>query len=192
MKIMIRAVLTTLWLTSLPALADMPSMKRVRSVTVQHFGDVTVQHIFDSRKDPMGPEFVLKMFRNKRLLMELHEVAFDSIHASPRNDLFVGLSNGGWPGSAVIIFDRRGQILLLADHQTSTFDYCMSSSTMLREWYDDVHPEVVFPALAYAPGRKPGITLRDCHGNIVDLLDTVHRANVAGMAKLRETMTMHH
>lgn len=186
-----RLCMALLLCASASAVADMPPMQRVRNVRYQHFGDVTIEHVLDSRKDPMSPQFTLKMFRKKRLLMELHEVAFGDVYASPGNTLFVGLSNGGWPSSAVIIFDLRGKILLLANHNTSAFDYCMKTSTMFREWYDGAHPDVTFPDVSSEPGRKPGITLRDCHGNTVDLLDTVHKANAAGMTELRDAMNFY-
>lgn len=178
-------------LISFNAVADMPSTERTRAQRDFVYGDTKIQLVFDSRKDPMAPDFTMTVHTKGRLVMQLSEVAFDHILSSPDHTLFVGLSNGGWPGSAVIVFDDRGQILLLARHGSAQFDYCATTSTFLREWYDYKDPQLKFPKYRPTSGEIPGITLKDCHGKTVDLLDTVRKANDKGYRSLRTEVAGH-
>ena len=173
-------------LFSAQALADMPSMKRTKSEQTTAFGDIRIKQSFNSMQDPMSPEFKLQIYNKGKLLLQLSDAAFDAFYAAPGEEAFVGLSNGGWPGTAVIIFDRTGRILLLARHGMAKFRYCSETSTFLKEWYDAKNPQVRFPQ--YQPGqdRPPGITIRDCHGQTVDLLDVVSKANKDSAGALRD------
>jgi hypothetical protein len=178
-------------LVTLSASADMPSTERTRKEANYAFGDIRIKQIFDSRKDPMSPDFIMEVRAKGRLIMHLSDVSFDDIVSSANHTLFVGLSNGGWPGSAVIVFDNRGQILLLARHGASQFDYCATTSTFMRQWYNHKDPQVKFPAFKYGTENIPGITIKDCYGKTIDLLDTVRKANEAGYRALREEVAGH-
>lgn len=171
---------------AVPALADMPSMERVKRHQTFTFGDIRIKQTFDALQDPMSPDFMVQVYKKGALMLQLKEASFSTFHASPANSLFVGLSNGGWPGTAVIIFNREGRILLLADHDVAKFDYCMTTSTFMREWYDAARPQVRFPVRARNEGKAAGITLRNCRGDTIDLLDTIARASVPANAALRK------
>lgn len=158
------------------ATADMPSMvKRVQKKDYV-FGSIKITQSFDSRKDPMDPDFKLQLWDKGRLLLSLNDVAFDNIYPSPDHELFVGLSNSGWPGSAVIVFNRRGRVWFVAHHGTSEFDYCAASPTMLKEWYDDKDPALQFSGATFSADDLLHISLRNCKGETVDLWETVARA----------------
>lgn len=184
-------VMLGLLLAPLNALADMPSNERIRQEKNYAFGDTRIRQIFDSRKDPMGPDFIVEVRNKGRLVMRLSEVAYHQFFAAPDNELFVGLSNSGWPNSAVIIFNSRGEILLQARHGTSAFDYCATTSTFLQLWYDGRDPQVKFEPYHYGDKEVPAITLKDCHGKTVDLLDTVRKANDKGYRTLRQEINQH-
>ena len=180
-----RAVAVCSLLFSAQALADMPSMKRTKSERTTAFGDIRIKQSFNSMQDPMSPEFKLQVYHKGKLLLQLNDAAFDAFYAAPGGGAFVGLSNSGWPGTAVIIFDRSGRILLQARHGQAKFRYCSETSTFLKEWYDAKDPQVRFPQYQAGQNRPPGITIRDCNGRTVDLLDVVSKASEDSPATLR-------
>lgn len=110
--------------------------------------------------------------------------------ASPNKELFIGLSNSGWPGTAAIIFDRRGRILLLATHAHSIFDYCRQTSTLMKEWFDQNDPQVRFPAFSLREKKAAGITLKNCRGETVDLLDVVAAASKQSELSIRDEINL--
>ena len=169
-----------------PASADMPSMQRVKQEQTYAFGDIRIKQTFNSMTDPMSPDFMVQVYKKDELLLQLKDAAYTTFHASPGNSVFVGLSNGGWPGTAVIIFNRDGKILLLADHNRTTFDYCMSTATLLRQWYDPTKVQLKFPRYGRYTGAAPGITMRNCRGETIDLLDLVAKSSAQATADLRK------
>lgn len=170
--------------------ADMPPMVRTKNERKFRFGDITIVQSFNSMRNPMSPEFKVQVYDKKRLLLQLNDAGFDSFYPSPNGEAFVGLSNGGWPGTAAIIFDRRGRILLLAEHGLARFDYCSETSTFIKEWYDDKDPQVKFPIFDTRKTPIPGITLRDCRGQTVDLLDTISKASANAPLTLRHEINV--
>ena len=143
-KILALNLLAISGLMSLTALSDMPSIKRIKTEKTSSFGAIKIIQSYNSVRDPMSPEFKVQVFKNGKLLLQLNDSYYENFFAAPNQLLFVGLSNSGWPGTAVIVFDDRGRISLLADHSASQFAYCEETSTMLKQWYDDAHPEVQF------------------------------------------------
>jgi hypothetical protein len=172
--------------------ADMPSMKRWKQEKTFSFGDIQIKQSFNSMKDPMSPEFKVRVYEKGRLLLQLNDAAYDAFFPSPDGGAFVGLSNSGWPGSAVIIFDRHGRILLLAEHGLARFNYCGETATFVKEWYDSKDPQVHFPIFRIGSGRTPGITLKSCRGETIDLLDEVSKANENGEMTLRDEINIHY
>ena len=132
-------------------------------------GGIKVLAVIDARKNDAVPDFYTKVFRGNRLLALYPGVSFDDIVASPDGSMFVALSNGGIPGTAAVVFDAKGRLLLMAKHGEARFDYCQESITIVREWYDSENPAVAFGE----HGWLSEITLRDCHGKTINLLDTV-------------------
>jgi hypothetical protein len=170
------AIAGSMFLLTHSAVADMPSMVRQFKKQDFVFGSIKITQSFDSRKDPMGPEFKLRMWDKGRLLLSLNDVAFDKIYPSPDREVFVGLSNSGWPGSAVIVFDRRGRIWLVANHGMSEFEYCAETSTMLKEWYDGRDPAIRFAERSLAADDLLAISLKNCKGERVQLWDVIATA----------------
>ncbi|WP_342120569.1 hypothetical protein [Pseudoduganella sp. OTU4001] len=157
------------------ALADMPSNVRTFKKKDYVFGSVVISQTFDSRKDPMDPVFRLQMRDRGRVLLVVNDVAFDDIVASPDGELFVGLSNGGWPGSAAMVFDRRGRVWFVAHHGAMALEYS-ETSTFLKEWYDAKNPGLRFAERNLLGDDFLQITLRNCNGETVGLWDVVKNA----------------
>lgn len=157
------------------ALADTLSTRRAKDVKVFRFGNTVIRQTYDSRREPGSPDITFQVYVGDQLKVQLKDAEFDQFFPSPDNDLFVGLSNGGWPGSAVIVFDKEGHIFLLSDHLTAQFDYCFKTSTFARQWYDQKDPQVHFPA-GHAYTRIYGITLKSCRGRTIGLVEAVNGA----------------
>ena len=145
----------------------------VREETFVH-GKVRAVVTADARRNRHFPDFRLEVFKSGRRVAILPGVAVEQVFASPDNTLFVGLSNTGIPGTAVVVFSADGEVRLLATHQLATFDYCQHSTTLLREWYDSSNPSVRF--VFDGPASSQGIYLRSCRGQEVQLTRTVQEA----------------
>ena len=152
------------------ALADMPPATRTTSERTFAFGDINIKQSFNSLKDPMSPEFRLRVYNKGKLVLDLKDAAFDDFYPAPDMQAFVGLSNHGWPATAAIVLDKDGKILLLARHGKARLSYCMETTTLLKLWYDAQDPQVRF-----VPGPVPAVTVRDCRGGSVKLQDVVSR-----------------
>jgi hypothetical protein len=148
------------------------------------FGETRVVLTTDARKNQQFPDFILKVFRGRELQAQYRGISFDRIFAAPDNSLFLGLSNSGIPGTAVVLFDNDGNLRLLAAHGAAEFDYCAKSVTTQREWFDENNPQVKFVLEAKA-GEARGIFLRDCRGRTVELTDVVLKAYNRSFDKTR-------
>lgn len=60
------------------------------------------------------------------------------------NLLFVGLSNDGLPGTAIVIFDDEDNLNLEIKHDVGNFNYCEESIKRIRIWYDRENPAIEF------------------------------------------------
>lgn len=150
------------------AQADMPPATRTASEQTFAFGDISIKQSVNSMKDPMSPEFKLRVYKKGKLVLDLKDAAFDAFYPAPDKQAFVGLSNHGWPATAAIVLDRDGKILLLARHGEANLSYCMETSTLLKHWYDAQDPQV-----RVLPGHTPAVTVKDCRGGTVNLQDVV-------------------
>jgi len=158
-----------------PALADSLSNRRAEDVRVFQFGNIMIRQTYDSRRDPGSPEMKFQAYVDGELKLQLNDALFSQFFPSPDKEIIVGLSNTGWPGSAVIVFDKRGRILLWSDHFSARFDYCFMSSTFGRVWYDEKDPQVRFSARP-AFDNIYGITLKNCKGRTIGLVEAVNGA----------------
>lgn len=157
------------------AIADSWKFDPVKKDRVETFGETKIVLTTDARKNRQYPDFVLAIYGNNELFAKYRGVSADKIFASQDNSHFLGLSNSGLPGTAVVLFDKKGNLLLEVKHRTATFDYCDESVTLIRTWFDAENPDVRFVVDEKYGGYK-SITLRDCRGNTVDLMATVLKA----------------
>lgn len=138
------------------------------------FGTTRFVQTTDGSANQKLPKYSLAIYSGDKELALYPGLAVETLHASPNNVVFVGLSNSGLPGTAVVIFDASGSIRLLATHGIADFDYCQRSVTLMREWYDADTPELDFQLDAQE--GKFGIFLRDCRGKRIELFRTVFEA----------------
>lgn len=145
----------------------------VRSEVETH-GDVTIRRIRDARKNQHFPDYTIEISRGQDLLARISGVSYEKLFAAPDNSFFVGLSNDGLPGTAVIVFDREGRLRLEVKHDFALFDYCEHSITRVRRWFDEENLAVSFKKDPRWGGYT--VTLRTCRGKEVDLMAEVRSA----------------
>lgn len=155
--------------------ADTWAYAPVKKDRVETFGDTKITLTIDARKNRQYPDFIVTIYGKTELLAKYRGISFDKIFSSQDKKYFVGLSNSGLPGTAVVLFDQKGSLLLEVKHRMATFDYCEETATLTRTWFDEKRPEVKFIADEQYGGIK-SISLRDCRGNTIDLMSTVLKA----------------
>ncbi|HEX6398559.1 MAG TPA: hypothetical protein VFZ95_14135 [Steroidobacteraceae bacterium] len=154
------------WLIAVASHADSWAFKD--SVQTWRFADgLRVDVITDAQRDGSANQYV-KIVRGSRVLGILNGVGFETLVESPDHRLYVGLSNTGLPGTAAVVFDHDGRVLLYASHWAGSFAYCRASVTIDRTWYDGKNPDVRFD-----DGK---ITLNDCSGTRISLFEAVGQA----------------
>ena len=137
-------------------------------------GDVRVVLTTDARADQVSPDFLFEVFKGDAVVARIPGISFDSLFASNDNRVFLGVSNSGVPGTAVVVFADTGRLALLADHGLAEFDYCTKSVTLERVWFDEADPNVRFQLDDKQP--DPGIFIRSCRGHDIEILRTVRQA----------------
>jgi hypothetical protein len=157
------------------AIADSWKFDPVEKSRTETYGNIRIVQTVDGRENVRYPDFILSIHSGDQLLARYKGVRYQQLFAAPDHSLFVGLSNNGLPGTAVVVFDNRGNLLLEVKHGAAAFDYCDKSMTLVRRWYDDEKPDVQFiPDKEY--GGYKAITVRDCKGKTEDLQQLVLRA----------------
>ena len=168
------ALLLTILLISSLSSADSWRYPATISSKTDTNGEISIRRIIDARKNQQYPDYVVEISRGKDLLARLPGVYFEQLFPAPDGSFFVALSNDGLPGTAVLIFDREGNLRLEAKHDVAYFDYCGYSVTRQRLWFDAENPGVKF--VKHEDVDSYRVRLRNCHGKEVDLLATVQEA----------------
>lgn len=127
----------------------------------------------DASQSTQSPDFYVRVYDGERLLAHYPGFNFEHVIASPDEKLFVALSNRGVPGTAAAVFARDGGFRWLVTHGLADFDYCGRSVILVRRWYDEKNPDVRFGDT----GKADAITLRDCQGQRVSLLEAAGQRN---------------
>lgn len=143
--------------------------------SVYEYGNTKIVKTLDATKNQKSPEFILRIYYRNELSAQYKNVSFENLFASPDNNLFIGLSNGGIPGTAIVVFGKEGELNLEIKHNLGHLVYCEESVTVRRVWYDAENPEVEFKMDA-SGGKIEDIMLRDCSGKTVSLFDIVEQA----------------
>ncbi len=138
------------------------------------FGQTRMLRIIDSTKESQYPDYVIVVFNGNKLVARYPGVSFQNIYASNDNEIFIGLSNSGLPGTAIIIFDKDGKLKLELKHHFGKFRYCQKSVTVFREWYS---PDQTNFHFVYNESREViDARLNDCKGIEVSLDDVIDYA----------------
>ncbi|MDA9120329.1 hypothetical protein N9J83_09375 [Opitutales bacterium] len=137
-------VITLLILSTLVTRADRVVIPATRDVVTKTFGETKIELIRDGRNrlKPVIYEFLV--YRGDEILSKLKNVYFEKVYASKDNRFFLGVSNYGLPGTAYVIFDADGNLIREVKHKHSAQQYTRKSVTIIREWYNEKKPEVVF------------------------------------------------
>ena len=166
MKIFV--IFSILLFISTSAFADSWKYKKELKKDNFTFGDVKIIRVIDTRNNDQYPDWSIEIY-NKNELMALYKgVSFSDIVSDDKNNIFVGISNRGMPGTAVIIFDSKGNLRLLRNHKEGLFSYCSWSITRVREWYNDENPEI---KIIKGQGTvQSKIEVNGCDGKVVNVL----------------------
>ena len=155
----------------LPLISYADSWEFEASVEEQEFvfGSTRVVRVVDSRLNQQHPDFRVDVYTNGELVGRFGGVHFEHIAASEDNQLFVGVSNRGLPGTAIIVFQASGALRALVNHNTRVerLFYCEQSVTLQRVWFDPENPALRIHSGNY--GYE--LEVRGCKGGPLNILD---------------------
>lgn len=173
------------WLLFVPALAHADSWLFPATIEseVEVHGDTSVRRTLDAREKQKFPDYSIEVSRGNELLARVPGVYFEKLFPAPDGSFFVGLSNSGLPGTAVIIFDREGRLYLEVKHGPAEFDYCERSITLDRTWFDAARPDVRFTR--DNKGSSYRVTLRSCRGDEINLESAIREAHNRAFQRAR-------
>ena len=163
-----------------PALAETWQYENKSTDKVKTFGDSRLTLTTDATNNQTFPEFTLRIHSHDTLQAQYRNVAYDNVFASSDNSVFVGLSNDGLPGTAIIVFDKRGNLRLELKHRFTNFPYCDFSGFRERVWYDNEKPNFEFK---FDPTGKnlQDMFVNDCNGkriSLFTLIDQTYRKSL--------------
>ena len=156
---------------SIDAIAD--TWKFPKEVTSHEydFGDVKVVTKRDGTKNQIMPVYTVEIYREGNLQALYKGISFDHVAADKQNAVFVGISNRGLPGTAIVIFDGFGNLKLLRNHNKKLFEYCSWSTTIDRTWYDYKNPDL--KVIYNDAGIPTTIQVNSCKGKAIDILKNI-------------------
>jgi len=175
MKIIVLILAVSLFALSQVSNGDSWKFDRDKVESHHEFGDTMIVKTVDATSDQKYPDFILDVYRKGELLAKYRGVSFQDIFAILDDTVFVGLSNDGLPGTAVVIFDNKGNLKVELKHHLGSFEYCDKSITRERHWYSKEDPDL---RVEYGQENdvKGEITFNDCNGKRVSLIDVVGAA----------------
>jgi len=132
------------------------------------FGSARIVRTMDASENNQFPIWKIEIFREKALQAIYKGVWFEDIVANTDNTVFFGISNSGLPGTAVVIFDYKGNLLFERKHEKELYDYCSWSVTINRRWYDGENPDLRF--IAKDEGSGTGLKVKGCNGMDIDVM----------------------
>ncbi len=159
-----------------PVLADKWRFPSELVTTSENFGDVRLSKEIDGRKDQQSPIFSVHFERAGFPKVSILGVSFEQAFASSDGKYILGLSNYGLPGTAAMLFDHEGNLLLTARHGQLKVTYCEKSVTLVRVWYDANTPSVEFKT--DAAGSLLRLYIKGCDGRTIDLHEAAFFANL--------------
>ncbi|HEV2296835.1 MAG TPA: hypothetical protein VGR35_23545 [Tepidisphaeraceae bacterium] len=133
------------------------------------FGESKLVLEIDGTKSQHYPPHTLSVYVGDELLAKYKNVGFDKVYASKDNKFFVGVSNGGIPGTAFVVFDAEGNLLREEKHRfLPRALYTSQSVTVIRVWYDRENPNVEFDV---RDGRLLAVFIRGSNNQRYNLLE---------------------
>ncbi len=139
---------------------------------VYEFGKTKIIRTVDATRNQQYPEYALQIFLNNELMALYRNISFEHVF-SAKDEVFIGFSNSGLPGTAIIIFDKNGNLKLEIKHHYGNINYCEESITMIRKWYDASIPNV---KIDYDNEKISQFTFNDCNGKRASLSTVIKNA----------------
>ena len=139
--------------------------------TVYEFGETRIVKTVDGRENNEFPDFIIDIYKSDKLQAKYRGISFKHIAASKNNDLFVGISNEGIPGTSLVIFDSKGNLRIEAKHFYLPLHYCEQSITLVRKWYDDKNPNLHF--IYEESGKVKDMVVNGCDGEEIKIIDHI-------------------
>lgn len=112
MKAVLSAVLFIFCATT-PIKADTWVFKEEKKEHAYTFGAAQITLETDTTENQQYPEYTLTIRADTKVFAIYKGIAFEHIFADKDNNTFVGLSNSGLQGAAVVIFSASGRLLRL-------------------------------------------------------------------------------
>lgn len=131
------------------------------------FGNTRIVLHYDSTNNQYFPEYTLKVYFKEELVGDLAGIGFEKVFASPENSYFLGVSNKGLIRQAYVIFNSKGNLLMMQEHDDIKIKYCEASITLYREWYDEENPNVEFEMVN---GELIDVIINHCDGTRYSLI----------------------
>jgi hypothetical protein len=156
-------------------LADTWKFDKERKEKVFTFGDTKIVRIIDTTKNQQYPDFIVEVYKEGELAAKYRGISFETIAADKTNQTFVGLSNSGLPGNAVVVFHSDGSLGQLLYHEQFVPVYCRRSVTVSKVWYDEENPDIQFKYDKIGEDYEyiSEISFRNCKGQRVTLQETM-------------------
>jgi hypothetical protein len=138
-------------------------------VTDTHeFGRSKIELRVDGTQSRVYPPHTLLINLDNELVAKYQNVGFKTLYSSTDNQYFVGLSNGGIPGTAFVVFDAKGNLLRELKHNHMQLDmHTLRTVTLVRHWFDDENPAVEFELGTH--GLR-SVWVNGSNGQLYDLL----------------------
>lgn len=134
--------------------------------TIYEFGEFEVVKII-----PITSDYTIKLFKENVLLTTFIDASFNHISASKNNEVFIGISNTGEPGTAFIIFNSKGDLLVEVKHDLDRHHYCHMSIWYTRIWYDNDNPGIRF---VYTEDDEfKDIVVNGCNGKEIKIIENI-------------------
>ena len=163
-----------------PANADKWYFEKEATDKDYQFGDTTITLSIDATVNQQFPDFIIDVKAKEILLARYKNVAFEQVFAAEDNSVFVGLSNDGLPGTAIVVFDNKGNLRLEVKHRFANLDYCSQSEFRQRIWFDGVNP-----AFEFKFDEKQSLQdmfVNDCKGqriSLFTLIDNIYKRDLS-------------
>lgn len=132
------------------------------------FDNIKIIQTVEVKSQTPYPNFILDFYVDNKLQAKYRNINVQSIFRSPDKNYFVGLSNSGVPGTAYVVFDKRGNLLREVKHDYLDFvEYCNYSITINRKWINVKKPELKI----FKGSMGVVIQVTGCNGKKYNLLN---------------------
>ena len=132
------------------------------------FDNIKIVEIREAKAPCPNPDYILEFYSDNKLQARYRNIGVEMFYQSPDKSLFVGLSNCGYPGTAFVVLDNRGNLLREVKHGYLDFaEYCEYSLRIMKKWVNLKNPELKF----YNGELDNVIQVTGCNGKNYNLMN---------------------